>query len=313
MSGDGAGVTRLSRRRALLAALSLLPVTACLPRSATTRPTLSDPAEPLPPFADRIGLLEWRHNAFVGLYGADLASGAEVAHRENDLFAMCSTFKTYAVARVLQMSQTGAVRLTDGVFVDPAQIVAHSPITGARAGTRMPLSEICAAALQHSDNTAANLLLKTIGGPPAITAFARSIGDDATRLDRWETALNSAVPGDPRDTSRPRALGTGYRNVLVGNVLADPGRTQLVDWMRGNVASARSIRAGLQPGWTTVDRTGAGGYGSTNAVGMVFGPDGQRLLLSIMTRSRADDPDAPMLQPLIAEVTTLVVPYLTRA
>jgi beta-lactamase class A len=77
----------------------------------------------------------------------------------------------------------------------------------------LTLAELCQGALQRSDNTAANLLLRTIGGPPVITAFARSIGDDKTRLDRWETALNSAVPGDPRDTSTPYALGSGYRSL----------------------------------------------------------------------------------------------------
>ena len=113
------------------------------------------------------------------------------------------------------------------MFVDPADIVANSPRTEPRAGGDMTLDELCQAAVQVSDNTAGNLLLKTIGGPPAITAFARSIGDDRTRLDRWETELNSAIPGDPRDTSTPEALGGGYRNLLVGDVLAPPQRQQL--------------------------------------------------------------------------------------
>ena len=303
----------LSRRRILVAGAAFGSLVACRadPRPPE-RPTLIDPAEPVPPLPDRIALLEQRHNAYVGLYATDLASGVEAAHRENDPFALCSTFKTYAAARVLQMSAAGEVRLDDTVFVDPGEVVANSPVTGPRAGSRMPLAEVCAAAQQHSDNTAGNLLLKTIGGPAALTMFARSIGDDATRLDRWETALNSAVPGDPRDTGTPRALGTGYRNLLAGNALGEPQRAQLETWMRGNVTSARSMRAGLQPGWTTADKTGAGDYGSTNAVGIVFGPAQQRLLLSIMTRSQSDDPKAPTLQPLVAEVTTLVVPYLTQ-
>ena len=107
----------------------------------------------------------------------------------------------------------------------------------------MTLAELCEAAVQVSDNAAGNLLLQTIGGPSAITDFARSIGDDRSRLDRWEIELNSAVPGDPRDTSSPYALGTGYRNLLTGDVLAQPQRQQLEDWMRGNQTS--SMRAGL--------------------------------------------------------------------
>ena len=306
-------MTRWSRRQLLVAGAALVSLTACRSQpTPPTQPTLIDPAEPVPPIEDRIAALELRHNAFVGVYGLDLASGREVAHRDRDPFAMCSTFKTYAAARVLQKAGAGELSLTDTVFVDPANVVRYSPVTGPRAGHRMPLAQVCEAALQRSDNTAGNLLLKTIGGPPAVTAFARSIGDEATRLDRWETELNSAIPGDPRDTSTPRALGGGYRELLTGNALGEPQRAQLEAWMRGNVTSARSMRAGLQPGWTTADKTGAGDYGSTNAVGIAFGPAGQRLLLSIMTRSQANDPDAPMLQPLIADVTTLVVPYLTQ-
>jgi beta-lactamase class A len=133
---------------------------------------------------------------------------------------MCSTFKGYASARVLQMVENGELTLDHKVFVDPAEIVANSPRTQPRAGSDMTLDELCQAALQVSDNTAGNLLLKTIGGPSAITAFARSIGDPSSRLDRWETALNAAVPGDPRDTSTPEALGGGYRTLLTGDALA---------------------------------------------------------------------------------------------
>jgi beta-lactamase class A len=117
---------------------------------------------------------------------------------------------------VLQLSEGGELRLADQLFIDPADIVANSPVTEPQAGRTMTLGQLCQAALQRSDNTAGNLLLHAIGGPPAFTAFARSIGDDTTRLDRWETELNSAVPGDSRDTGTPRALGGGYRNLLAG-------------------------------------------------------------------------------------------------
>ena len=221
---------------------------------------------------------------------------------------MCSTFKCYLSARVLQMVDVGELTLDQPAFVDPAAIVANSPRTRPRAGSDMALDELCQAALQVSDNTAANLLLKVIGGPPAITAFARSIGDPRSRLDRWETELNSAVPGDPRDTSTPEALGRGYRSLLAGDALAPPQRQQLEEWMRANETS--SMRAGLPPGWTTADKTGSGDYGSTNDVGIAYGPAGQRLLLAIMTRSQVNDPKAPNLRPLIGELTALLLPEL---
>jgi beta-lactamase class A len=202
----------------------------------------------------------------------------------------------------------GGLTLDQKVFVDPAAIVANSPRTAPMAGGEMTLDELCKAALQVSDNTAGNLLLKTIGGPCAITAFARSIGDPSSRLDRWETELNSAVPGDPRDTSTPEALGGGYRTLLAGDALAPPQRQQLEEWMRANQTS--SMRAGLPPGWSTADKTGSGDYGSANDVGVAYGPAGQRVLLAMMARSQANHPKAQNLRPLIGQLTSLVIPEL---
>lgn len=297
-------MTELSRRQALFGGLTLVAAAAY-----ATKPALADPAQPLPPINDRIGALERRHNAYVGLFAADLDGGRSISHRGQEAFAMCSTFKGYASARVLQMVAAGELTLDQKVFVDPTAIVANSPRTQPRAGSEMTLDELCQAALQVSDNTAGNLLLKTIGGPSAITAFARSIGDPSSRLDRWETELNSAVPGDPRDTSTPEALGGGYRDLLAGDALAPPQRQQLEDWMRANETS--SMRAGLPPGWTTADKTGSGDYGSTNDVGVAYGPEGQRVLLALMTRSQVNDPKAQNLRPLVGELATLLLPELT--
>lgn len=296
-------MAELSLRRALVVGAALLGA-AC-----STKPTLADPVSPTPPLDERISALERRHNARVGLFASDLAAGRTAEYRADDMFAMCSTFKTYAAASVLQRCDRGELRLTDQAFVDPDSILPNSPVTELAAGHAMSLGDLCAAALQRSDNCAANLLLTTIGGPPAITAFARSIGDEWTRLDRWEIELNTALPGDPRDTSTPRALAGGYRTLLTGTVLTASSRQQLEDWMRGN--STSSMRAGLPAGWTSADKTGSGDYGTTNDIGIAYGPDGRKLLLGFMTRSTTDDPQAPALRPLIGELATIVVPALT--
>ncbi|BBX70880.1 class A beta-lactamase [Mycolicibacterium psychrotolerans] len=296
----------ISRRGLLLGGLSLAAVAGCA--ASPQAPRSSDPAEPLPPVGDRIDALRRRHNAEIGLYATDLESGREIAVRDGDSYALCSTFKAYASAAILQRAQQGRLGLTGTVRVDRADIQPHSPVTELRVGTTMTLAELCQAALQQSDNAAGNLLLRTLGGPPAITEFARGAGDDRSRLDRWETALNSAVPGDPRDTGTPRALGTGFRAVLTGDVLDPAHRQQLEDWMRANETS--SMRAGLPAGWSTADKTGSGGYGTTNDVGIAYGPQGQRWLLSIMTRAAGDDADAPNLRPLIGEIASVVVAEL---
>jgi beta-lactamase class A len=265
-------------------------------------------ASAAPAVTERIAALEQRSNTRIGLFAIDLLSGRTIAHRDNDPFAMCSTFKTYAAARVLQKAERGELALADTVTVAAEAILPNSPVTETRIGQSITLAELCAAALQRSDNAAANYLLQAIGGPPAITEFARSIGDHQTRLDRWEVELNSALPGDLRDTSTPRALGEGYRELIVGSALAPSSREQLVAWMTANVTS--SLRPGMPPEWTLADKTGSGDYGTTNDVGVGFGPGEQRVLLAVMVRSASDDPDAEGVRPMMAELAALVMPVL---
>ncbi len=179
----------LTRRRMVFAAMALPALSAC--GRALAAPSAAQ-------VYDRLAELEHQYNAYIGLFAADVESGRALAHRDEDPFAMCSTFKAYAAARVLQLAQRSELDLQRAVFIDPAALLPNSPVTAPQAGTTIPLAQLCAAALQRSDNVAANLLLAQIGGPPATTDFARSIGDERTRLDRWETELNSAIPGDPR-------------------------------------------------------------------------------------------------------------------
>lgn len=288
----------LSRRQVLVGGLSLAALTACAPPRASATPGI----------AQRLDELQRRHHAVIGVYAVNLETGQTVAFGADQMLAMCSTFKGYAAAAILQRAQRGELALTDTVAIRAEDIQPHSPLTEPRVGQTMTLSELCVAAVQQSDNAAANLLLGTLGGPQAITDFARSIGDDRSRLDRWETELNSAIPGDPRDTTTPRAIGTGYRTLLTGDALPEAERRLLEEWLRGNQTS--SMRAGLPDGWTTADKTGSGDYGTSNDVGIAYGPDGRRLLLSLMVRSSGADPDAPSLRPLIGELAALLVPEL---
>lgn len=302
----------LPRRRVLVAGAAA----AALAASRYPWVAVADPAGPAPTSPVEAGLaaLEDRYNAKVGFYGRNLASGRTLAYRADDLFATCSAFKAYVAAQVLQKDQRGELRLSDEVYIDPALFVpVASPITEPNLGGWMPLFDLCAAAVRQSDNTATNLMLEVLGGPPSVTAFARSVGDDRTWMVRWETDLNTAFPGDPRDTSSPRGMGSGFLNMLTGGgnpIFDEPHRAQLEEWMRTIVTGDNRIRAGLPPGWSIADKTGAGDYASTNDIGVAFGPSGERLLLSIMTRTRSDDPKTPRSDALLAEVTRVVVPWL---
>lgn len=260
---------------------------------------------------DRLAALEDRYNAQVGFYGVNLGSKRALGYRENDMFAHCSTFKAYVAAQILQKDQRGELRLTDPVYIDPAALVSvASPITEPHAGGHLSLSDLCAAAVRQSDNTATNLMVAMLGGPSSVTDFARSVGDDRTWTVRWEPELNSAIPGDPRDTTSPRAMSTGFLTMLTGETLDDPHRAQLKEWMSTIVTGDKRIRAGLPPDWSIADKTGSGDYGSTNDLGVAFGPGGERLQLGVMARTRSDDPQAPWTDALIADVTRVAVPWL---
>jgi len=82
--------------------------------------------------------------------------------------------------------------------------------------TEMTIRQLCDAAVRHSDGTAGNLLLRDLGGPVQLTTYARSLGDTVTRMDRFEPHITEATPGDPWDTSTPRAFGTSYHRIVLG-------------------------------------------------------------------------------------------------
>lgn len=290
----------LPRRRLLLAGAALTALTACGHASAAPVPVDEQLAE-----------LEDRYNAKVGFYGVNLGSNRTLAHRADDLFATCSAFKAYVAGAILMKDQRGELKLADEVYIDPVLFVpVASPITEPNIGGWLPLSDLCTAAVRQSDNTATNLMLELLGGPPSIAEFARSAGDGRTWMVRWEPDLNTAYPGDPRDTTSPRAMGTGFANMLTGQVFDESHRAQLYEWMSTIVTGDKRIRAGLPSGWAMADKTGTGDYASSNDIGVAFGPDGEHLLLAVMTRTRSDDPDAPALDALIADVTRVAVPWL---
>lgn len=275
------------KRRTLLAAALALPAAACAsqqPPSQTAPPPIpqSRPAGP-----SRIAELESRFDARIGVYAVDTGSGQELAHRADERFAMCSTFKGLAAAAVLDRFPPS--HLDERIRYRAADIVANSPVAEKHVDTGMTIREVCDAAIRYSDNTAGNLLLDDLGGPGAITAFARSLGDDVTRLDRRETELNSAVPGDERDTTSPRALASCYRGLVLGSRLDEADRGLLTGWLVANTTGGTRIRAGLPSDWRVGDKTGGGSYGTINDVAVVWPPGGAPIVMAVLTSKAAAD------------------------
>jgi beta-lactamase class A len=209
----------------------------------------------------------------LGVAVLDTGSGELLGQRLDERFPMCSTFKFLAAALVLARVDAGQERLDRRIVVTRAALLKWAPVTRQHVGgAGMTVAELCEAAITVSDNTAANLLLASVGGPAGVTAFARRIGDGVTRLDRTEPTLNEAIPGDPRDSSTPRAMAQTLRSVMLGDVLSDAGRAQIVRWMAANATGAQRLRAGVPSGWRVADKTGTGDRGSTNDIGVLWPP-----------------------------------------
>lgn len=223
----------------------------------------------------------------LGLAAID--GGRILGHRRGQRFPMCSSFKALLAAAILARAQREPDLLDKQVALPKNRFVNYSPVTGKHAGGAMSVAELCAAALQYSDNTAANALLRELDGPAALTRYARTLGDADFRLDRWETELNSAIPGDPRDTTTPLAMARTLRRLLLGDGLAPSGQARLRDWMLGNTTGASRIRAAVPPGWQVADKTGTGAYGSAADIAVVYPPQRAPVVLAIYTRTPRKD------------------------
>jgi beta-lactamase class A len=233
---------------------------------------------PTPEFAN----IEKASGGRLGGAILDTKTGARSGYRPNKSFPMCSTFKLLATAVILKQVDAGQQRLDRKIAFGPSDLVVNSPITKARFGEgSLTLAEIGEAAMIVSDNTAGNLLLANLNGPAGLTAFARSLGDQATRLDRWEPDLNEALPDDPRDTTTPASMLEDMRLLVLGDVLSPSSRQQLTAWLLGNKTGDTRLRARLPKDWRFGDKTGAGEErGTTNDVGLFWPPNRDPVLVS---------------------------------
>jgi beta-lactamase class A len=222
--------------------------------------------------------LETESGGRLGVTMLDTATG----QRADERFPMCSTFKTLAVGAVLKRVDAGKENLARRIRFGNSDLVAYSPATEGRiGGAGMSVAELCEAAVTRSDNTAANLLLASLGGPAKVTAFVRTLGDSVTRLDRIEPALNEGKDGDPRDTTTPNAMASDFRSLVTGDALSSGSRDQLIAWLVGNKTSDTRLRAGLPAGWRVGDKTGTGPHGTSNDVAVIWPPQRAPIMVAV--------------------------------
>jgi beta-lactamase class A len=297
------------RRHFLLSVATLLFVTVLAQSSAEDLHTL-----PSALVQQQLADLEASSGGHLGVAAINTANNQRIDYHAEERFPFCSTFKVMVVGAILKQSMTDRHLLSQQIFYTQQEVErsGYAPITKNHLATGMTISELCAAALCYSDNNAANLLIKQLGGLGAVTAFARSIDDASFRLDRQEPELNSGIPGDLRDTSTPAAMEKSLQNLALGNALGVSQRQQLLTWMKNNTTGEKRIRAGVPiGGWVVADKTGGGSdYGITNDIGILYPLEGAPIVITLFFAQHKKS--APHRDDIIAAATRIVVDRFSK-
>ena len=274
---DGRSARFTQTRRGHLTALLAATAGGCLMGRIGLAAT--EPAETI---EAAFAALEARAGGRLGVAVLDTATGARAGWRADERFAMCSTFKLLLAALILKQVDEGAERLDRAIAVTAADLTPHAPVTEKRVGGTMTVGELCQATITTSDNPAANLLLGACGGPPAVTAFVRTLGDEITRLDRVEPAMNNqaVAEGDLRDTTSPAAMAATMAAILLDGALTPASRETLTGWLKATETGPDRLRAGLPAGWVIGHKTGTGEDGPTNDIAIVWPPGRAPLMVA---------------------------------
>ncbi|MBL0967769.1 MAG: class A beta-lactamase [Brevundimonas sp.] len=294
-------------RRSVLTGLGAIGVMGCSPQAAT--PPAEQPSRPSAVAAVRpldLSALEARHGGRIGLAVLDTADAAALGWREQERFVYCSTFKMYLAAATFLRVQAGQERLDRAIPITRADMINHAPTTEPAIGSTLTIEQLMEGTVGLSDNPAANILIREMGGIDALRAFYRGIGDDSTRVDRLEPEMNR-LDGD-KDTILPLQSVRNMERLLVSGdtPLSADSKALLTRWMIETPTGPGRIKAGVPAGWTVAHKTGTGGYGPVNDIGVLTPPSGKPVVLAIYYHATRDSaPDAR--EAVIAEATRIAL------
>jgi beta-lactamase class A len=295
-------------RRNFVAAIGLIP----LATLAETTPQKNSGSAADAAWLANLKRIEAGVGGRVGVAAFDTHTGRQIAHRGDERFPMASTFKLLLAAQTLRRVDEGQEKLDRRIPYARKDLVTYSPVTEPYAdGAGLTVEELCAGTMTLSDNTAANLLLASNGGPPAFTAYVRSLGDSITRLDRNEPSLNEARPGDPRDTTTPLAIVHCIHTLALGEALSPASREKLQGWLLANKTGDKRLRARLPEGWKAGEKTGTASRGTSNDAGVFWPPARKPIVVSCYLTGGEAPPeqrDAAM-----AEIGVLVAQWALAA
>ena len=286
-------------RRSVLTGLGALGLMGCSP---LVDETLS--------FSREMQALEARHGGRLGL--ALSTGGRRFAYRPDERFVYCSTFKMYLAAATLLRVQAGGERLDRAIPVTQADMVNHAPVTEPAIGGTLTIEQLMKGTVEVSDNPAANILIRELGGLDALRAFYRGIGDVDTRVDRLEPEMNR-LDGD-KDTIAPVQSVANIHRLLVSSdtPLSAASKTLLMRWLVDTPTGMNRIKAGVPAGWIVAHKTGTGGYGPVNDIGVLYPPSGDPIVMAAYfhaTRESTDD----QREAVIADATRIALSALGRA
>lgn len=292
-------------RRSVLGGLGALAAAGCSPQTAPEAALSAPPARVAPEHFD-LSALEARNGGRLGFAAMDLARGRNLVWRGDERFVYCSTFKSYLAAATLLRVQSGAERLERPIPVTRADMVFHAPTTGPAIGSTLTIERLMEATVGLSDNPAANILIRELGGIDALRAFYRGIGDDITRVDRLEPEMNR-LDGD-KDTTTPLQSMRNLVRLLVSErtPLSPASKALLLRWMTETPTGAGRIKAGVPAGWTVAHKTGTGGYGPTNDIGVLYPPAGEPVVLAVYYHATPEG-SAASNDAVIAEATRMAL------
>ncbi len=290
-------------RRSLILALASLPLASA---SLVWGASKTSPSEQN--ILAALAALEKTTGGRLGMALLDGNGNLLMQYRADERFPLCSTFKMVLAALILKRSASDAALLAKRIRYNHQALVPNSPITKEHLSDGMRIDELCAATMEYSDNTAANLLLDEIGGPKVLTAYARELGDMDFNLVHDERVGGSTTPGDRDDSTTPAAMAHTLQRLALDDGLAVPQRAQLVTWLRATATGTKRIRAGIPAGWEIGHRTGTGDYGTSNDVAVLFRPNQTPLVLALyFTRKHKND---PLHETVLAQAARIVTaPY----
>lgn len=291
--------------------LTLISTTTVSLAFATSNSSMQLISESGTTYQTKFAQLESSANGRLGIMAINTANNQQIEYRSNELFPFCSTGKVMVVGAILKASESNPQLMQRQLHYSKqdTESSGYAPITGQHIKDGMSVSALSQAAIAYSDNGAMNQLLQILGGTQMVSTFAKSIGDNKFNLVRTEPQLNTAIPGDERDTTTPVAMALSLQKLSLGTALDKKQQAQLQEWLKANTTGDKRIRAGVPKGWTVGDKTGTGSYGTTNDVAVIWPPQAKPIVLVVyFTQNKKDTKPNDQ---VIAQATKIVIDEFT--